>query len=148
MRGKAPGRGEEIADLLLRIDVRRQAAMGAPKDCGLRKLGGWIKPRQISGEWTKDVQAAGPGKGLGVLGLALHPIQDDAGRQRAAMARLIDEAGESGDLVAGNAQVEPQGAALGQVILGQREHGPGLRHDALLGQGKATAASLARSTLA
>jgi len=64
------------------------------------------------------------------------------------MARLVDEAGESGDLVAGDAQVEPQGAALGQVILGQREHGAGLGHDALPGQGKATAASLVKSTLA
>lgn len=128
--------------------MRCQPPMRAAKDCGPRELGGWIEPRQIPGEWTKDVQAACPGKGLGVLRLTLHPIQGDAGRQRAGRARLIDETGEGGDLVAGNAQVEPQGAALGQVIFGQREHGAGLGHDALPGQGKATAASLVRSTLA
>ena len=148
LRGKAPGGGEQIADLLLRVDVRRQASMRAAKDCGLRELGRRIKPRQIPCEWTKDVQAARPGKGLGVLGVTLHPIQGHAGRQRSGMARRVDEAGEGGDLVAGNAQIEPQRTALGQIILGQREHGAGRGHDALPGQGKATAASLVRSTLA
>jgi hypothetical protein len=33
------------------------------------------------------------------------------------MARLVDEAGKGLDLNAGNAQIEPQGAALGEVIL-------------------------------
>ena len=82
VRGKAPGGSEEIADLLLRVDVRRQAAMRAAKDCGLRELGRRIKPGQIPCEWTKDVQAARPGKRLGVPGMTLHPIQGDAGRQR------------------------------------------------------------------
>ncbi len=119
VRGKAPGGGEEIADLLFRVDVWRQATMGAAKDCRLRELGGWIEPRQIPGEWSKDIQASRPGKRHGVLRLTLHPIQCDAGRQRAGMGRPVDEAGECRDLVARNTQVEPQGAALGQVILGQ-----------------------------
>ncbi len=93
--------------------------MRAAKDCGLWELGGRIEPRQIPRERTKDVQTARPGRGLGVLGLTSHPIEGDAGRQRAGMARLGDETGESGDLGAGNAKIEPQGAALGQVILGQ-----------------------------
>jgi hypothetical protein len=42
---------------------------------------------QISGEWSKDIQASRPGKRRGVLRLTLHPIQRDAGRQRASMGR-------------------------------------------------------------
>lgn len=133
LRGKAPGGGEQIADLLVRVDVRRQATMRAAKDCGLRELGRRIEPCQIPCEWTKDLQASGPGKGLGMLGLTLHPIQDDSGRQRSGMARRVDVAGEGGDLIAGNAQVESQRTALGQVSPGQ---------------GKATRASLVGSTLA
>lgn len=64
------------------------------------------------------------------------------------MARRVDVASEGSSPIAENTQVESQGTALGQVILDHREHGAELGYDALTGQGKATAASLVRSTLA
>jgi hypothetical protein len=118
-RGKAPSGGDEITDLLLRVDVRRQATMGATKDCRPRELGGWIEPSQISGEWPKNFQASRPGKRHRMLCLTLHPIQSDASRQRAGMAGAVDETRECLDLIARDAEVEPQGAALVEVILGQ-----------------------------
>ena len=38
--------------------------------------------------------------GAGSLGLALHPVQDDLVGERAAMAALVGELGEGGDLMA------------------------------------------------
>jgi hypothetical protein len=74
MRGKAPGGVEEIANLHLRVDVWRQATMGAAKDCRLRELGGWIEPRKIPGERSKDIQASRPGKRRGALRLTCCPL--------------------------------------------------------------------------
>jgi hypothetical protein len=99
--------------------VRRQTTMGATKDCRLRELGGWIEPSKISGEWPKDFQASRPGKGHSMPCLTLHPIQCDAGRQRPGMAGVVDETRECLDLIARDAEVEPQGATLVEVILGQ-----------------------------
>ncbi len=60
----------------------------------------------------------------------------------------VNEASERGDLASRNTQIKPQPAAFGQVILGQREQSAGRGHDVLPGQGKATAESLVKSTLA
>ena len=131
--GKESGGGEKIADLLLRVDVGRETPMRTAKDCGLRELGRRIDPHQISCEGTKHVQTARPRQGLGVFGLTQHPIQGDAGCQGTSMACRVNEAGKRGDLVSWNTQIKSQPAAFGQVILGQ---------------GKATAESLVKSTLA
>ena len=64
------------------------------------------------------------------------------------MTCRVNEPSESGDLIARNAQIKPQPAAFGQVIFGLREQRTRRGHDALPGQGKATAESLVKSTLA
>jgi hypothetical protein len=69
-------------------------------------------------------------------------------RQWCGVTAFIDKAGEGHNLVARDAQVESQAAALEEIVLGQREHRWGRGHDVLPAQGKATAASRFRSTLA
>ena len=64
------------------------------------------------------------------------------------MAVLVGEQGEGGDVMALHPELETEGAALGQIVLSQREHRARAGHCALLGQGRATAARLVRSTFA
>ena len=64
------------------------------------------------------------------------------------MTALVGEQGEGGDVMTRHSEFETEGAAFGQIILGQREHGARAGHCALPGQGRATAARLVRSTFA
>lgn len=64
------------------------------------------------------------------------------------MTCRVNEPGESAYLISRNAQIKPQPAAFGQIIFGLREQRTGRGHDALPGQGKATAESLVKSTFA
>ena len=122
VRGQLPGRGKEIFDLLVGVDVRREPPVRPAEDRGVRKLGGGIQTRQISGEWPQDLEPPGPGERRGVSRFALHPVENDPRCQRSGVAGGIDETGESDDLCAGNAKIKAKKAAFGEVIAGQRDH--------------------------
>ena len=53
---------------------------------------------------------------------ALHPIENNPGRQRPGMTGHVDEAGECNNLRARNTKIEAKKAAFGEVIAGQRDH--------------------------
>jgi len=122
--------------------------MCTTKDRGLRELSVGINPRQIPRERAKDREAPGPRERGSLFGLTLHPVQNDTVGDWAAMTLLVCEQGEGGDVMALHPELKTKGAALGQIVLGEREHRACVDHCALPGQGRATADRLFRSTFA
>jgi hypothetical protein len=122
VRRQLPGRDEEVADLLVGINVRCQPPVRPAEDRDVRKCGGRIQTRQISSKWPENLKPAGPGAWPGMSRFTFHPIENDPGCQRSGVTGCVDKAGERGDLRARNAKIKAKEAAFGELVVGQCDH--------------------------
>ena len=141
--------GQQIADLLFRIDVRRQALGHAAEDRVVRHLGARLELAKPAGEGAQELQSPCPGQGIvaGVLGTA-RPPGHDLNAQRPGNLQIIDIGGEAAQGMAHRAGSETEAVAFLKECLDEGLHRGCGAHLESPGHGSATVLKLRVSSLA
>ena len=153
-RSKRPGQGqsassvEQLDDLLVRVNVRRQAPMTTTKDALRGNLRGRLELPVVRGEWKHDLQPACCSHVAGSMHMLPCPTQHQLLREWASVFSCVGVPGKSRELGGGCRQRKAQAAAILEIALHCGLHRCCRTHGRLPGQGMATAPSRPKSTLA
>ncbi len=141
--------GQQIDDLLLGVDVRRQALADAAEDGVVRHLGARFELLQPAGEGAQNLESPCPGCGIvaGVLRTA-RPPGHDLNTDRPRKLQSIHISGKAAQGVAHRAGSETKPVALIEELLDEGLHRGCGAHLASPGHGSATPAKLGVSSLA
>jgi len=120
--------------------------VAGPKQSFRRDLGKRIKQPAMLEETANDIEAPRRRDDTSIAP-ELGPPHREIDRERTLMIHPVGVPGEAHQLLPLDLQGEAELATHRQVLHGQGDHG-GAPHDRTRGQGKATAASRGRSTLA
>ena len=101
-------RDKQIDDLLIGVEVRRQATPAPPEGVGVGHVGAWLDASSVLGELEHGLDALCPRQRRCPLGLVASPMGDELSGQWTAMAGCVGEACERLELASWYRQREAE----------------------------------------